>query len=286
MARGYMGKILFVDLSRNKLKDEALDEKLCRQFIGGYGIGARILFSRQKAGVDPLGPDNTLGILTGPFTGTPALSGTRYTVVAKSPLTKGWGDANSGGYFGAFLKFAGYDALFFTGISAKPVYLFINNGKAELRDAAHLWGKDTYQTEEILKSELGKDVEVACIGPSGENRSLIAAVFNKSRTAARSGLGAVMGSKKLKAVAVKGGMKVPLADEEKTKELRRKYQAELGGHIAWLKPFGTPFLVDIGVLSGDSPVKNWAGVGVIDFPDFRPLAKEAVMERTMKKFAC
>jgi len=286
MARGYMGKILFVDLPDNKLTDEALDEKLCRQFIGGYGIGARILFSQQKAGVDPLGPDNTLGILSGPFSGTPAVSGTRYTVVAKSPLTGGWGDANSGGYFGAFMKFAGYDALFFTGISAKPVYLFINNGKAELRDAAHIWGKDTYQTEEMLKSELGRDVEVACIGPSGENLSLISAVINKSRTAARSGLGAVMGSKKLKAVAVKGKMKVPLANEEKTKELRKKWQGELGGHIVWLKPFGTPFLVDIGVQSGDSPVKNWTGVGVIDFPDFQPLAKEAVVERTEKKFAC
>ncbi|HUW45739.1 MAG TPA: aldehyde ferredoxin oxidoreductase N-terminal domain-containing protein, partial [Dehalococcoidia bacterium] len=284
MARGYMGRVLFADLSKNKLRDEALDEKLCRQFIGGYGIGARILFSRQKAGVDPLGPDNTLGFLTGPFTGTPALSGTRFTVVGKSPLTGGWGDANSGGYFGAFLKFAGYDAVFFTGMSAKPVYLFINNGRAELRDAAHLWGKDTRQTEEILKSELGKDVEVACIGPSGENLSLISAVLNRSRTAARSGLGAVMGSKKLKALAVKGNMKVPLANEQRTKELRKKYTAELGGHIAWLKPFGTPFLVDIGVLSGDSPVKNWAGVGVIDFPDFQPIAKEAVTERTMKKF--
>jgi len=286
MARGYMGKILFVDLSKNELKDEALGEKLCRQFIGGYGIGARILFNRQKAGVDPLGPDNTLGILTGPFTGTPALAGTKHTIVGKSPLTGGWGDANSGGYFGAFLKFAGYDAVFFAGISSKPVYLFINNGKAELRDAAHIWGKDTRQTEAILKSELGKDVEVACIGPSGEKLSLIAAVLSKNRTAARSGLGAVMGSKKLKAVAVKGKMKVPLANEEKTKELRKKWQAELGGHIVWLKPFGTPFLVDIGVQSGDSPVKNWTGVGAIDFPDFQPLAKEAVIERTDKKFAC
>jgi len=228
MARGYMGKMLFVDLSKQKLRDEVLDEKLCRQFIGGYGIGARVLFSGQKAGVDPLGPDNTLGILSGPFSGTPAVSGTRFTVVAKSPLTGGWGDANSGGYFGAFMKFAGYDALFFTGISAKPVYLFINNGKAELRDAAHVWGKDTYQTEEILKSELGKDVEVACIGPSGEKLSIISAIINKSRTAARSGLGAVMGSKKLKAVAVKGNLKVPLADEQRTKELRKKYTAELG----------------------------------------------------------
>jgi len=286
MARGYMGKILFVDLSKNELKDEVLDEKLCRQFIGGYGIGARILFSRQKAGVDPLGPDNTFGILSGPFNGTPALSGTKHTVVAKSPLTGGWGDANSGGYFGAYLKFAGYDAVFFTGISDKPVYLFINNGKAELRDAAHLWGKDTRQTEDILKSELGKDVEIACIGPSGENLSLISAVISRSRTAARSGLGAVMGSKKLKAVAVKGNMKVPLADEARVKTLRKKYLDELGGHIEWLKPLGTPFLTIPGVQGGDSPVKNWGGVGIIDFPDFESIGADALIARRSKRFAC
>jgi len=286
MARGYMGKMLMVNLSTNELKDEVLDEKLCRQFIGGYGIGARIIFSRQKAGVDPLGPDNILGIVTGPFTGTPALSGTRHTVVGKSPLTGSWGDANSGGYFGAHLKFAGYDAVFFTGISAKPVYLFINNGKAELRDAAHLWGKDTRQTEDILKSELGKSVEVACIGPSGENLSLIAAILNRGRTAARSGLGAVMGSKRLKAVAVKGNMKVPLADETRTNELRKKYLGELGGHIVWLKPIGTPFLTVIDAKDGESPVKNWGGVGGIDFPDAEPIGGDAVVERRSKRFAC
>ena len=148
MARGYMGKILTVDLSKKELKDEVLDEKLCRQYIGGYGLGARILFSRQKAGVAPLGPDNMLGIVTGMLTGTPAISASRYVVVGKSPLTGGWGDANSGGYFGPHMKFAGYDSVFFTGISETPVYLFINDGKAELKDATQLWGKDTFETEE------------------------------------------------------------------------------------------------------------------------------------------
>jgi len=287
MARGYMGKMLMADLSTSELKDEALGEKLSRQFIGGYGIGARILFSRQKAGVDPLGPDNFLGILTGPFTGTPALSGTRHTVVGKSPLTGGWGDANSGGYFGSCLKFAGYDGVFFSGISEKPVYLFLNNGKAELRDAAHLWGKDTYQTEDILKSELGNDVEVACIGQSGEKLSLISAVMhNKGCAAARSGLGAVMGSKKVKAVVVKGKMKVPVADETKTKELRKKYLGELGGHIDWLKAFGTPFLTVSSAHGGDSPVRNWGGVGVVDFPDAEPIGAKSMIERKTKVLTC
>jgi aldehyde:ferredoxin oxidoreductase len=116
MSGGYIGKISFVDLSTGAIKEEILEEKMCRDFIGGYGIGARILYSRQKAGIDPLGPDNILGLITGPLTGTLVPTGTRYTVVAKSPLTGGWGDANSGGYFGPYLKFAGFDAVFFTGI--------------------------------------------------------------------------------------------------------------------------------------------------------------------------
>jgi len=283
-----MGKLLFVDLSKGELKDEALDDKLCRDFIGGYGIGARIIYSRQKAGVDPLGPENIFGILTGPLTGTPALSGTRYTVVGKSPLTGTWGDANSGGYFGPHLKFAGYDGVLATGISEKPVYIFIKDGKAELRDATHLWGKDTFETEDILKSELGKKLEVVCIGPSGENLSLIAAVMNnKGRAAGRSGIGAIMGSKKLKAIAVTGNMKIPLADEKRAKELRRKYLGELAGPLVNIfRNFGTPALTAECAHSGDSPVKNWGGVGVVDFPDAELIGLDPVMERQSKAFAC
>jgi aldehyde:ferredoxin oxidoreductase len=287
MARGYMGKILKVNLSRNELKDEALDENICRQFIGGYGIGARIIFSQQKAGIDPLGPDNILGILTGPLTGTRAISGTRFTVVGKSPLTECWGDANSGGYFSAYLKFSGYDGLFFTGISEKPVYLYINNGKAQLRDAAHLWGKDTYQTEDILKSELGKDTAVACIGQSGEKLSLISSIVHgKGSVAGRSGLGAVIGSKRLKAVVVKGKMKVPVADEERTRKLRTKYLGELGGHLETVRKFGTSFTTVASADTGDSPVKNWGGVAVIDFPDANPIGAEALDAYRQKSTAC
>ena len=288
MAGGYMGKVLFVDLARGKLKDEALDEKLCRDFIGGYGIGARIIYSRQKGRVDSLGPENILGFMTGPLTGSPALSGTRYTVVGKSPLTGTWGDANSGGSFGPHLKFAGYDGVFFTGISPKPVYLFINNGKAELRDAAHLWGKDSFETEDILKSELGKDVEVACIGQSGENLSLIACVMNnKGRAAGRSGLGAVMGSKKLKAIAVIGKMKIPLADEKEAQELRRKYMGKLREpFVSLFKDTGTPGITAESAHSGDSPVKNWGGVGIRDFPNAKLISDDNVINLQTKKYAC
>jgi aldehyde:ferredoxin oxidoreductase len=287
MAGGFMGKMLWVDLSKQELKDEVLDEELGRQFLGGYGLGARMLFSRQKAGVDPLGPDNTLGFMTGPIVGTPAIGGSRYTLVGKSPLTGGWGDANSGGYFGPHLKFAGYDAVFFTGVSEKPAYLFIDNGKAELRDAAHLWGKDTFDTEDILRSELGEDVEAACIGPAGEKVSLIACVMNnKGRAAGRSGLGAVMGSKKLKAIAVKGNMKVPLANEQLSRELRKKYLAELGGPIELLREFGTPGVTLFCAERDDLPTKNWSGVAMIDFPELKLLGGSEVIALQEKKYAC
>jgi aldehyde:ferredoxin oxidoreductase len=286
MARGYMGKILDVNLSTGELKDEALDEKLCQDFIGGYGIGARILYSRMKAGADPLGAESILGFITGPLTGTDAISGTRYTVVGKSPLTGGWGDANCGGSFAAFLKFSGYDGILFTGKAKKPVYLFIDNGKAELRDARHLWGMDSYDTDETLKAELGKDVAIACIGPAGEKLSLVSCIMhNKGSAAGRSGLGAIMGSKKLKAVAVRGKMKVPVADEQGLKELRTKYLKQLGGPD-WLPIYGTSHVLQESVESGDSPVKNYGGTAVNDFPDARPIGWEKVDERRLKKVAC
>jgi aldehyde:ferredoxin oxidoreductase len=154
MVGGYMGngsaKILFVDLSSGEMKEELYGEDVLRKYIGGYGLGAKIMYDKQKPNVDPLGPDNMFGFLTGPLTGTPAVIGSRYVVVTKSPLTGTWGDANSGGDFGPNLKFAGYDGVFFTGISKKPVYLFIENGKAELKDADWLWGKDTNETEDML----------------------------------------------------------------------------------------------------------------------------------------
>jgi aldehyde:ferredoxin oxidoreductase len=196
MIDGYMGKLLWVDLSTGKIKDETPAESLYRNYIGGYGIGSRILYDRMKAEVDPLGPENILGIITGPLTGTPAIGGARYQAVAKSPLTGGWGDANSGGHFGPHLKFAGYDGVFFTGISEKPVYLIVDNGKAELKDASHLWGKDTYETEDTLRAEHGNTSRVICIGPAGEKLSLVASIItHKGDAAARAGLGAVMGSK-------------------------------------------------------------------------------------------
>ncbi len=287
MTGGYLGKILQVDLTDRKITVEELDEKLNRNFIGGYGIGARLVFSQQKPGVDALGAENILGLMTGPLTGTQAISGTRFTAFGKSPLTGCWGDANSGGYFGAYLKFSGYDGMLFTGSADKPVYLYINNGQAEIKDASHLWGKDTYETDDILKSELGSDAAVACIGPAAEKLSLISSiVHNKGSVAARSGLGAVMGAKKLKAVVVRGSAPVPVANEELVRNLRKKNLAAMGRQLDMMRKYGTTFVTVDSILTGDSPIKNWSGDPIIDFKNAKALEGDAFLKRQLKPGGC
>ncbi|NQT73542.1 MAG: aldehyde ferredoxin oxidoreductase family protein [Chloroflexi bacterium] len=288
MIAGYMGRILFVDLSSGEIREETPDEKFYQDFIGGYGLGSRILYSRQQGGVDPLGPENTIGFTTGPLTGVRGLFSSRFTVVSKSPLTGGWGDANCGGYFGPYVKFSGYDAVFFNGISPTPVYLFIKDGKAALRDAGQLWGKDSRQTEEMLKSDLGKDIAVACIGPAGEKLSLISCVMHDIGCAAgRSGLGAVMGSKKLKAVVVTGTSEVPVPDRDQITQVSQEFVAHLSGdYYERFKKWGTCGDNANAAANGDSPVKNWAGVGVVDFPDAQAIGGDAVIALQERKHGC
>ena len=273
MIAGYAGKMLFVDLSKGKIWEEELPEDLAKNFVGGYGLGARVLYDRMKPGVDPLGPDNMLGFTTGPLTGTGAFFSGRFTVVCKSPVTGGWNDANGGGYWGPELKKAGYDAIFFTGKAEHPVYLWVEDGKAELRDASHLWGKDVEETEKMLIEETGnKKTRSAVIGPAGEKLSLIAAVMTDGhRAAARGGPGAVMGSKNLKAVAVHGTLPVPVANPEKLREVQKAISSAVNVAenqlAAVFKDHGTASLSAPSALDGDSPVKNWGGVGVVDFGD-------------------
>jgi len=269
---GYCGKMLFVDLTKGNHEVLALAEGMAKQYIGGYGIGARILFERMKPGSDALGPDNILGFATGPLTGTGALLSGRYTIVCKSPVTGGWNDANSGGHFGPELKKAGFDAVFVHGASETPVYVWINDGKVEIKDATHMWGKDVLQTEAALKTELGDNrLRAAMIGPAGEKLSLIAAIINDGhRAAGRGGCGAVMGSKRLKAVVVRGTGTVSVADPEKLKEANQDILNTIkngpGAHIAAaFSTFGTTMLTTASAISGDSPVKNWGGVGIVDY---------------------
>ncbi|MGB9920215.1 MAG: aldehyde ferredoxin oxidoreductase family protein [Moorellales bacterium] len=285
-----MGKLLFVDLSGRRLWEEALDEGLARSFLGGYGLGARLLYQRQRAGVDPLGPENILGFLTGPLTGTPATFGCRFIAVGKSPLTGGWGDANCGGFFGPHLKFAGYDGVFISGIAEAPVYLLIEDGKAELKDASELWGRTTYETERWLQSRHGPAAKVVSVGPAGENQCLIAAMLHhRGSAAARSGLGAVMGSKRVKAVVVRGSRRVPVASEEQVRKLRRCHLAEMQERKVFFnhfRRFGTSSHADTSAHLGDSPVKNWGGVGVVDLPDVSGLKGERFASMVKNRVSC
>jgi aldehyde:ferredoxin oxidoreductase len=283
-----MGKLLYVDLENHRTEDKPLDDDFLLKWLGGYGIGARLLYDLVPAGADALGPENILGLITGPLTGTPAIVGSRYEAVGKSPLTGGWGDANSGGDFGPFLKMAGYDGVIVTGRSSSPVYLAIDDGQAEVRDAGELWGLDTHDTEGIIRERMGKDTAVACIGPAGEKKSLIACIINDlGRAAGRSGLGAVMGSKNLKAVAARGRHKIPLADPEKAQELRQFYLPRLAGPLYdTLHNFGTSGVLEGLVAGGDTPVRNWSDAGLEAFPGAAKIGGDAMHELEIKGYGC
>ncbi|MCU0822692.1 MAG: aldehyde ferredoxin oxidoreductase, partial [Spirochaetes bacterium] len=179
MNNAYMGKVLIVDLSNGKIKDEFIPDDIYKKYLSGTGLGAYICGKNIPAGADPLGPDNMLGFVSGLLTGSGYPFSGRWSVVGKSPLTGTWGEANCGGNFAPAIKRCGYDGIFFRGISTGPVYLKIDgNNRAELVAAGHLWGKDAIETEEILKNESGKNARVACIGPAGEKISLISGVCN------------------------------------------------------------------------------------------------------------
>jgi len=286
---GYMGKVLWVHLDTGVIEEQSLPETMMRDFVGGYGIAVRLLYDRIPPAADALSPQNVLGFLTGPLTGTPMPTSTRWTVVCKSPLTGGWGDANGSGFFAVALKRAGYDGVFFTGVAPQPVYLYIENGRAELRDASNLWGQDCYQVEDWVKEHLGQDVEAACIGPAGERLVRIAGVVHaKGRVAARSGVGAVMGAKRLKLVAARGNLEVPIADPERIKELRKKYVGQIMDGVGYADSYrktGTPSYTPIGAVNGDSPVRNWRD-SVAAFHGAENLAFEELLKYRVKRHAC
>jgi aldehyde:ferredoxin oxidoreductase len=212
----YMGKMLRVNLSTGSIKTEDTPLDLAKMYLGGRGLGSRILYNEIDVKVDAFSPDNKIIFVTGPLTNTSAPTGGRYMVVTKSPLTGTIASSNSGGVWGAYFKKAGYDLVIFEGKSEKPVYLEVNEDGVTLKDASHVWGKRVEETTKILSEESGqKRVSVACIGPAGEKLGLFASIMNEvHRAAGRSGVGAVMGSKNLKAVVAWGGQKSPIANED------------------------------------------------------------------------
>jgi aldehyde:ferredoxin oxidoreductase len=261
MMFGYMGKVLRVNLSTKKITTEPLRMDWAEKFLGARGLGSRYLIEEVDPKVDPLSPENKLIFATGPVTGTLATSAGRFNVVTKGPLTGTIAASNSGGYFGPELKYAGYDLVIFEGKADKPVYLWIYNDHVELKDASHLWGKDCYETTDAILAENDPEAKVACIGPAGENLVLFACVMNdKHRAAGRTGVGAVMGSKNLKAIAVRGTGGVKIADRESFLEVLRKARKKIAEHPVsggGLPTYGTNVLVNVINSVGALPTRNF-----------------------------
>ena len=228
------GTILKVNLSSRTIERQPLSESLRLNFVGGRGINSRIVFDETAPQIDPYSPENVLVFGSGPLSGTAAPCPARFNVTAKSPLTGIMGDSNAGGYFGPAMKRAGIDHIVISGAASEPVYLWIDNGKAEIRPARHVWGKNVRETETLIKEELGdRRVRVASIGQAGENLVRIASVIHEERAAARTGMGAVMGSKKLKAIAIRGSQEVPLFDAEGFNQYAKDLQQKIGASSAY-----------------------------------------------------
>ena len=259
---GWRGKILRVDLTRSEVREESLDLQTAKDYIGGRGFGIRYLLRELDPTCDPLGPENILVMAAGPLTGTAAPTGARYMVTTKSPLTGAVTCSNSGGRFPAELKRAGFDMIILQGRASEPLYLWVDQGRAELRPAKHLWGRTTHETDAALREETHAEARTTCIGPAGERLVRFAAIMNdKDRAAGRSGVGAVMGSKKLKAVVVRGTGEVPLYDRKAFRELveklNKKFRDSLKGGQHPLRLHGTAVTVMATQNYGVLPTRNF-----------------------------
>jgi aldehyde:ferredoxin oxidoreductase len=278
MSYGFMGQLLRVNLTEQTVTVEELNQVWAQQFLGGAGLATKYFYEEVPGGVDPLGPENSLIFMTGPLTGTASASASRYSVVAKSPQTGLWGQANSGGSFGPALKKSGYDGIIFEGISSSPVTLQIIDGKAKLLDASHLWGLSIPETDDSLQDSAGQKCTVAAIGPAGENLVTYAAIMNdKHRAAGRCGLGAVMGSKKLKAIACAGSRPIQLADKNGFQSAAAKQFTLIDESIlkVGFDTFGTNMLADFVNVRGGYPTRNWQE-GV--FEEIDAINAEAIMD--------
>lgn len=316
-----LGKVLHVDLTTGSTEIKKIPDEVYDSLLAGKGLGAWYLYKNIPADADPLGPDNILGFVSGALTGTGALMCGRWMVVCKSPLTGGFGDANCGGVFSPAIKQCGFDAIFISGISPKPVYLFVDNKGAVLRDATSYWGMDATAAEEQLIADNWdkKKPCVASIGQAGENLSLISGICNEGgRIAARSGVGAVMGSKQLKAVVLAGTKSMPCADREAVNAISKKLGRKLkkgnlpvfvkGGVLALggkmlgampvtvaldgmmtvplFKKWGTPMNTPMAITSGDGPIKNWGGTPGDTKNATRVFNPDRVTARETKKYHC
>lgn len=261
--KGYQGKLLEIDLGKKKIKNTKLKEELAKKFIGGTGLAAKLLYESMTEDLDPLRPENPLAFINGPFAGTPVPSAGRYSICAKSPLTNIWGESNSGGFFGVSLKMAGYDGVIITGRSDEPSYLSIKEDGVDIEDASDLWGKGFYETRDTLREKVeSKRARIAGIGQAGESMVKYASVMNDhGRAAGRTGMGAVMGSKNLKAIVVEGSKSTKIADPEELRKLVKSVNKIPITSVASLstlemyKEFGSMGYLDIGMYLADTPAK-------------------------------
>jgi len=270
---GWHGKLLRINLTTREVTSEDIDPQVCKDYIGGRGVAMRYMYDEVDPMVDPLSPENKLIFATGPLTATTAPTGNRYMVVTKSPLTGALAHSNSGGDFPTWMKRTGYDLYIFEGKASEPVYVWVNEDQVEVRSAAHIWGKDVHTATDMLLEETDSGAKVACIGPAGENGVLMAAVMNdKHRAAARSGVGAVMGSKNLKGVVALGKKNTAFFDDEGMRKFSLELNREVGGDIkkgSSLRMYGTAYVPQVTNTLGILPTRNFQagtfeGVGNID----------------------
>lgn len=272
----YTGKLLRVNLGLGESKVEPIPEPVIKNFLGGRGLGVRYLYQELSPGIDPLGTENKLLFVMGPLGGTPALGFSKIAVVTKSPLTGGVAKSIGGGYFGAFLKFAGFDALIVESAAQNPVYIYIKDGSAELVDAVELWGLDTQETQRKLQQRHGPRTKVACIGQAGEKLVRYSAIVSDRRTAARGGVGAVMGAKRLKAVAINATGSVILHNPEEFRRLVREQVESLknDNRRALLTQYGTSYLT-----------LPFAKLGIYPAYNFRKGTLEGIEKLSDEEFA-
>jgi len=287
---GFMGKILRVDLAHRKASVEPLPGGDAALLLGRCGLATKYLFEELRPGTDPLGPENKLIFMSGPLTGTLSPSSGKYNAVTKSPLTGLWGQSGSGGKWGRELKRSGYDGIIIEGASEKPVCLVINDGKVEFRDAAELWGKNVFDTTTMLEQELGKGFCIACIGTGGENLVRYATIMNeRHRALGRGGFGAVMGSKKLKAVAVKGDRKIPIFDQDAFEAAAKVASDFISESLLkmTLEVYGTSMVLDLVNVKGGLPTRNWQS-GVCTYADMinAPTLNEKLLVGRKACYAC
>jgi aldehyde:ferredoxin oxidoreductase len=282
MFYGWAGNILRIDLSKGKIVKQPLPEQLARDFVGGRGIGAKILFDELKPGTDPLSAKNILIAAVGPLTGTP-IPTSRCTFVTKSPLTQAYICSFMGGFFPAELRFAGYDVLIISGKARKPVYIWIKDDDVEIRDAKEFWGMQTDEAEEKIRQKTDPKARVACIGPAGENLVKYACVVADRRAAGRGGVGTVMASKKLKAIAVRGSERVNIADPEAFQKTRKDLFKEVTSVPQMLSKYGSSGVVSIMNEFGVLPTRNFI-TGV--FEGAEQISGESLDKFTVKKDSC